>query len=136
MSNPPLSTAAPARSSPPVEWSDPAREAAFHAWLSRVGPRHGVQPATLRPASADASFRRYLRVDCQDRNLIVMDAPPDKENCEPFVKVAALMSQAGLNVPEVLDWDRDHGFMLLQDLGTQTMIEMVDRDVPDANRDL
>ena len=136
MSNPPLSTAAPARSSPSVEWSDPAREAAFHAWLSRVGPRHGAQPATLRPASADASFRRYLRVDCQHRSLIVMDAPPDKENCEPFVKVAALMSQAGLNVPAVLDWDRDNGFMLLQDLGTQTMIEVVDRDVPDANRDL
>ncbi len=136
MSNPSPSPAAPERASPAVEWSDPAREAAFNAWLSRIGPRHGLQPASLRPASADASFRRYLRIDGAHGSLVIMDAPPDKEDCAPFVKVAALMAQAGLHVPQVLDWDQAGGFMLLQDLGTQTMIEVVDRDVPDANRGL
>lgn len=136
MSNPPPLTATLASASPCVEWSDPLREAAFRSWLERVGPDQGLRPASLRLASADASFRRYLRIDGADGSRIIMDAPPDKEDCAPFVKVAQLMAQAGLNVPLVLDWDRANGFMLLQDLGTQTMIEVVDRDVPEANQGL
>ena len=136
MSNPPSLANAPACASPSVQWSDPVREAAFRGWLERVGPAHGLRPDSLRPASADASFRRYLRIDDQHGSRIIMDAPPDKENCEPFVQVAGLMAQAGLNVPQVLDWDRANGFMLLQDLGTRTMIEVVDREVPEANKEL
>jgi aminoglycoside/choline kinase family phosphotransferase len=119
-----------------VAWSDPRREAAFHAWLARVAPAHGLQPGSLRPASADASFRRYLRIDGGDRSYIVMDAPPERENCEPFVKIARLMAEAGLHVPRVLDWDAPQGFMLLDDLGTQTMIEVVDPVHAQANQPL
>ena len=108
-----------------VTWNDPRREAAFGAWLARVAPVHGLEPATVRPASADASFRRYLRVDGAGGSFIVMDAPPDREDCAPFVKVAGLMAAAGLNVPRVLDWDAPQGFMLLDDLGSRTMIEVV-----------
>ncbi|NML42568.1 phosphotransferase [Ramlibacter sp. G-1-2-2] len=118
---------------PPVTWPDPAREAAFAGWLASIAERHGLQPATLRPASADASFRRYLRVDAAGGSRIVMDAPPDKEDCKPFVKVAALLAAAGLYVPRVLEWDEPQGFMLLDDLGTQTMIEVVDAQQPRAN---
>jgi aminoglycoside/choline kinase family phosphotransferase len=123
-------------SSPAVTWPDPRREAAFNQWLSRVAPAHGLQPATLRPASADASFRRYLRIDGGQGSFIVMDAPPDKEDCAPFVKVAALMAEAGLHVPKVLDWDAPQGFMLLDDLGSRTMIEVVDAERPQANQAL
>ena len=119
-----------------MEWTDPVRETLFNRWLDRIGHEHGLRPDSLRPASADASFRRYLRIDMAQGSRIIMDAPPDKENCEPFVKVAALMAAAGLNVPKVLDWDQANGFMLLQDLGTQTMIEVVERDVPQANQSL
>ena len=59
-----------------VAWSDPRREAAFHEWLRHVTPAHELEPASLRPASADASFRRYLRVDGGGRSFIMMDAPP------------------------------------------------------------
>jgi aminoglycoside/choline kinase family phosphotransferase len=52
-----------------------------------------------------------------------MDAPPDKENCKPFVQVAQLMKQAGLLVPEILDWHESYGFMLISDLGRQTVLE-------------
>lgn len=121
---------------PAVTWTDPAREAAFGQWLARVAPAHGLQPGSLRPASADASFRRYLRLDGAGGTYIVMDAPPDKEDCAPFVKVAGLMAAAGLNVPRVLDWDAPQGFMLLDDLGTQTMIEVVDAAAPPANQPL
>jgi aminoglycoside/choline kinase family phosphotransferase len=116
-----------------VAWSDPRREAAFQEWLQQVAPAHGLQPASLRPASADASFRRYLRLDGQGGSLIVMDAPPEHENCKPFVSVAALMAQAGLYVPRILAWDEARGFMLLDDLGTRTMIEVVDPSRPLAN---
>jgi aminoglycoside/choline kinase family phosphotransferase len=108
-----------------VAWSDPRREAAFRTWLDQVAPAHQLQPATLRPASADASFRRYLRIDGTGTSFIVMDAPPDKEDCAPFVKVAGLMAAAGLNVPRILAWDQAQGFMLLDDLGSRTMIEVV-----------
>src|SRR4051794_9331170 len=116
-----------------VTWADPRREAAFSAWLAAIGPRHGLQPGSLRPASADASFRRYLRLDAAGGSKIVMDAPPDKEDCRPFVQVAKLMAAAGLLVPRVLEWDEALGFMLLDDLGTQTMIEVVDAQQPRAN---
>ena len=108
-----------------VAWSDPRREAAFQAWLAQVAALHRLQPDSIRPASADASFRRYLRVDGSTGSFIVMDAPPDKEDCAPFVKVAGLMAGAGLNVPRILAWDEAQGFMLLDDLGSRTMIEVL-----------
>ncbi|WP_404300926.1 aminoglycoside phosphotransferase family protein [Alicycliphilus denitrificans] len=110
-----------------VLWSDPARQSAFQAWLAPLAAAHRLLPASLRPASADASFRRYLRLDAQDgSSRIVMDAPPDKEDCRPFVHVQGLMQAAGLPVPRVLAWDEAHGFMLLSDLGHQTAIERLD----------
>jgi N-acetylmuramate 1-kinase len=129
---PPLAASAAA-----VTWTDPAREAAFHAWLAAIGAEYGLLAGSLRPASADASFRRYLRIDGPAGNsFIIMDAPPDKEDCAPFVKVAALMREAGLNVPRVLHWDQPAGFMLLDDLGSRTMFEVLDAADPAANRAL
>ena len=117
----------------PVLWADPAHEAAFQHWLHTLANTQSLLPSSLRPASADASFRRYLRVDTQDGDSrIIMDAPPDKENSQPFVHVAALMQAAGLLVPQVLDWDAPQGFMLLTDLGTQTLMEQIQLDNPDT----
>lgn len=117
-----------------VAWSDAAREAAFHAWLEPLVATFGVLPRTLRAASADASFRRYLRIDtASGQSLIVMDAPPEHENCEPFMRVAGLMRDAGLLVPDVLAWDAPQGFMLLSDLGHQTMLDGIDTANAQAN---
>ena len=120
-----------------VTWADPERQLACSAWLAVLAQTHGLVPSSLRIASADASFRRYLRVDTQTgTSLIVMDAPPDKENCEPFVKVAKLMKLAGLKAPEVLAWHEAQGFMLLTDLGDQTMMSAIDVKNPQANHAL
>jgi aminoglycoside/choline kinase family phosphotransferase len=120
-----------------VTWADPERQLACSAWLAVLAQTHGLVPSSLRIASADASFRRYLRVDTQTGDsLIVMDAPPDKENCEPFVKVAKLMKLAGLKAPEVLAWQEAQGFMLLTDLGDQTMMSAIDAKNPQANHAL
>ena len=127
---------APAPSSTPasaaVVWPDARRHAAFDAWLAPLADTHGLRPDSLRPASADASFRRYLRVDTSTpgQSCIVMDAPPDKEDCRPFVQVQSLLQQAGLTVPQVLAWDEAQGFMLLSDLGAQTLIEKLDPERP------
>lgn len=117
-----------------VSWSDAARRAAFEQWLARVAPVHGLQPASVRTASADASFRRYLRVDAEGgATFIIMDAPPAHENCAPFVHIAHLMQQAGVRAPRVLDWDEAGGFMLMTDLGQRTMLEGMDWRSPQAN---
>ncbi|AVO32932.1 aminoglycoside phosphotransferase family protein [Ottowia oryzae] len=118
-------------------WPDADRQAAFARWMAGIADEQGLRPASVRIASADASFRRYLRVDTQGGgSRIVMDAPPAHENCQPFVHVAALMHGAGLNAPEVLAWDQPHGFMLLSDLGSRTMIEAVQPDNSLASRPL
>ena len=114
----------------PVQWADPNRKAQFDAWLAPLASSHGIRPDTVRPASADASFRRYLRVYGATHSCIIMDAPPDKEDCKPFVKVAGLLAQAGLRVPDILAWDEPHGFMLLSDLGEKTMMQVIDPLAP------
>ncbi len=121
----------------PVTWADVARQAAFNRWLAGLQAKHGLEAATLCIASADASFRRYLRIQGQGAtgpvSRIIMDAPPDKENSRPFVDVAHLMAQAGLKVPEVLEWHEADGFMLLGDLGDTTMMAAIDPAKPEAN---
>ncbi len=120
---------------PAIEWTDAKRQQHFAQWLALIAPTHGLLTDTVRAASADASFRRYFRVDtAAGGSCIVMDAPPDKENCQPFVTVAGLMAAAGLRVPDILAWDQPQGFMLLSDLGSQTMLDVLDLDNPSANQ--
>ena len=119
--------------SAPIAWTDPQRGQAFAAWLTGISAASGLLPGTLRLASADASFRRYFRIDAASGSRIIMDAPPDRENCQPFVKVAGLMQAAGIHAPQVLAWDEAQGFMLLTDLGQQTMMQVIDKDDPQAN---
>ena len=120
----------PSPSSSSVTWADAARQTQFEQWFASVQTAQGLDRTTLQLASADASFRRYLRVDSAQGSRIIMDAPPDKENCQPFVHVAQLMETAGLKAPQVLAWDEPHGFMLLSDLGNQTMMQVIDPAAP------
>jgi N-acetylmuramate 1-kinase len=104
-------------------------------WLASQLPGLGlgaVVDATLTSASSDASFRRYFRWQDGERSLILMDAPPPQEDCRPFVKVAELLARAGINVPQVLAADLPRGFLLLNDLGQQTYLDVIDGDNADA----
>ena len=101
-------------------WADPARQHLFDTWLQTVAPAHGLIVSTLRSASADASFRRYFRIDAgSGASFIVMDAPPPLEDVRPFISVAGLLQAAGLNAPRVVEKAVGHGFLLLTDLGAQ-----------------
>jgi N-acetylmuramate 1-kinase len=94
-------------------------------WLAGL---FGDRDYHITVASADASFRRYFRVTRRGETLIAMDAPPDKEDMEPYVRVAAMLVDVGVNAPKVLHRDAAQGFLLNTDLGTRTYLnELTDR---------
>lgn len=105
------------------------RFALLKNWISSQFPKTSF---TLEAASKDASFRRYFRVKFEDRSLIAMDAPPTQEDCRPFIQVSELFYAAGSHVPRVLARDLEQGFLLLDDLGTTTYLQIL-RD-GDADR--
>ena len=97
------------------------RRASLERWLARQleGARF-----SLAPASEDASFRRYFRATLDDGSTyVVMDAPPDKEDCRPFVHVARLLERAAVHAPRIHAQDLVSGFLLLADLGTRTYLQ-------------
>ncbi|MEO3724354.1 phosphotransferase [Pseudomonas syringae] len=91
-----------------------------------------VPPATLTAASSDASFRRYFRWEGAGRSFVVMDAPPPQENCKPFVDIAFLLAKSGINVPKIYAEDLARGFLLLNDLGNKTYLDVIDSENADA----
>jgi len=94
-----------------------------------VASRFQGQAVTIAPASAYASFRRYFRLTLPDGGTrILMDAPPDKEDCRPFIQVAALLQEAGLSAPRILDQDLDNGFLVLTDLGRIGYLQALQAD--------
>ena len=90
------------------------RENLLKDWLASLSE---YSLSDIRPASADASFRRYFRVtDQNDGNTyVVMDAPPDKEDCAPFIHVTHLLRGVGVNAPDILKENNEQGFLLLSD---------------------
>jgi aminoglycoside/choline kinase family phosphotransferase len=95
------------------------RRAALERWL-----KHELRQAfTLTPASEDASFRRYWRATLDGgASYVAMDAPPDKEDCRPFVRVARMLRDAGVHAPDIVAQDLEQGFLLLSDLGSRTYL--------------
>lgn len=104
------------------------RDKLLQDWVRRT---LGEASVHLTPASADASFRRYFRVTSADRSVIVMDAPPPQEDCRPFVRIAALLRDAGVHAPGILAQDLEHGFLLLTDLGRQTYLDVLNAENAD-----
>jgi N-acetylmuramate 1-kinase len=121
------------------------RQQQLTQWLHSLFPDESF---TVTPASADASFRRYFRVTFQNHEgsdarvstqhsrpgaqqvgtLIVMDAPPQHEDCRPFLHVAKLFEEAGTHVPHVYAQDLEQGFLLLSDLGNATYLQALAKD--------
>lgn len=87
--------------------------------------------ARAAPASADASFRRYFRLSDGAESWILMDAPPDREDCRPFMQVTERMLAAGLHAPRIVAADIDHGFLLLTDLGHSTYLPILNAENAD-----
>jgi len=96
------------------------RELQITEWLNNILKN---QEYTIKPASSDASFRRYFRIVSSNQSYILMDAPPEKENSKPFVDIANVLFNAGLNVPKIHKADLKKGFLLLSDLGNKTYLD-------------
>lgn len=111
--------------------ADP-RLATLTHWLDGLAATHGLNLESLRPASSDASFRRYFRLDSGSGTAIVMDAPPQHEDCSPFLHVTGLLKNAGINVPSILAQDIKQGLLLLSDLGPTTYYQAIQSGLEDA----
>ena len=106
----------------------------LHTWLKALQPSWQLDLDSLTPASADASFRRYFRIESKKPGfdtLIVMDAPPQHEPLDAFIQVDLLLSEAGLNVPKILEQNIVDGFLLLNDLGTKTYLAELNNETAD-----
>jgi aminoglycoside/choline kinase family phosphotransferase len=108
---------------------DSARADARLAWTRRA---LGDRDAGLVRASMDAGFRSYWRTTGVSSSRIVMDSPPDKEDVRPWLRIRALLEGGGVRVPHVLAEDVEAGFLLLEDLGAQTFLHLIDADNADA----
>jgi aminoglycoside/choline kinase family phosphotransferase len=104
-----------------------SRKSQLENWLKSID---GFDLVDVRPASADASFRRYFRVTdrCSGQTFIVMDAPPDKEDCRPFIHITKLLRNANVNAPAIISTDLDRGLLLLADLGDRQYLDYLDED--------
>lgn len=108
----------------------PQRLALINQWLQH---KLQLRDYDIQPASSDASFRRYFRVTAhkgdfvpyQCKTLVVMDAPPERENTEPYIRIARMMADMGLNVPRVLEQDKEQGLLLLSDLGATQYLSLL-----------
>ncbi len=103
------------------------RQTQLQQWLESLAAN---TYSNLQPASADASFRQYFRVTNLDNNktYVVMDAPPDKEDCSAFIQITALLRNAGVNAPEIIAMNRQQGFLLLEDLGSTHYLERLNNE--------
>ncbi len=107
-----------------------SRTQQLNDWLQQQLPKQHFE---LAPASADASFRQYFRItfrQSDQASLIVMDAPPEHEDCRPFVQVCQLLQQAGVHVPTIHAQDLEQGFLLLSDMGHRTYLQQLDTQRP------
>ena len=87
--------------------------------------QQGLSHVELDVISADASFRRYFRYAGAGACVVLVDAPPTSEKNREFVAFAIAYAQAGIDVPQVLASDFEQGFLLLSDLGDQTLLPLL-----------
>ena len=112
----------------PPEHSDP-RAAARNAWTRATLRDQGIEPVR---ASMDAGFRSYWRAQNAAGGFVVMDSPPDKEDVRPWLRIRDLLEAGGVRVPQVLARDVEAGFLLLEDLGVNTYLQVIDAGNADA----
>lgn len=105
------------------------RQQARVEWLQTI---LDTDSFTLTPASEDASFRSYYRVSLADRSYILMDAPPDHEDCSPFIDITRRLQDCAVNVPEIHEKDLQLGFLLLSDLGDEQYLAHLREDAADT----
>ena len=95
-------------------------------WIQQDWPQ-----ASIEVASADASFRRYFRVFNEGKTTIAMDAPPEKEDCAPFIDVTQRLLEANVHAPKIIRQNLAQGFLLLEDLGSEPYLDALNQESAD-----
>ena len=95
-------------------------------WIHQESPN-----ATIEVASADASFRRYFRIINAGKTFIAMDAPPELEDCAPFINVTQRLRNAGVHAPEIIRQDLEQGFLLIEDFGNTPYLDELNDQTAD-----
>lgn len=101
------------------------RQNALHQWLKKIFIQNDF---TLKPLAGDASFRRYYRLYRHEQTHVVMDAPPEKEMITPFIRIAKHLQDHHIHTPTIYAFDEQQGFMLLEDLGDQLLLNALQTD--------
>jgi len=91
----------------------------------------GINSSTITTVAGDASFRRYFRISSEDISYIAVDAPPEHEDCKPFIHVALAFLKQNINVPKIIAHDLECGWMLLSDLGDTLYLDVLDENNAD-----
>lgn len=105
------------------------RESALNEWLNHVYPH---KEFSIMPLTGDASFRRYFRLDLSGNTRIVMDAPPEKEPIQPFIRIGKFLRNLGVHTPEIFAADEVNGFILLEDFGDQLLLKALSSTTVDS----
>jgi len=100
-------------------------------WLKSLDSKYNFDFDSIAAASNDASFRRYFRISSNNITYIIMDAPPEFEDCTSFINVAELLAKTNVNVPKALEINLKQGFLLLSDLGCTTYLQVLNQDNAD-----
>jgi len=108
--------------------SEDHRLFAINTWVESI---LGTDSFTIAPASSDASFRRYFRVTLAESSWVVMDAPPEKEDTSPFIKIAQFLDLNQVHVPEIIAQDAEQGFLMLTDLGSTPYLKELNSNTAD-----
>ncbi len=104
------------------------REALLNAWAMDQLDSLGLAVSAgfrIVPASDDASFRRYFRGTVDSRSFIFVDAPPELEDSESFIRIAARIGDCGVQAPRVFGADLNQGFMMQSDLGDKLYLDVL-----------
>lgn len=104
------------------------RQVALSTWLTQIF-QHEL--FAIIPITGDASFRRYFRIQLADRSYIAMDAPPEKEDCAPFITIATAFTGSSLRFPTIHTADMAQGFLLLSDFGDQQLLPLLNAQTVD-----
>ncbi|WP_180040226.1 MULTISPECIES: aminoglycoside phosphotransferase family protein [unclassified Acinetobacter] len=106
------------------------REQLIQTWISSV---LGSDQFEINFLAGDASFRRYARIKLNNKTFMLMDAPPEKEDCGPFVSIDEFFDAHGVRVPHIMAKDLDQGFLLLEDFGDVLLSTLLNDQTVDAH---
>lgn len=105
------------------------RELLIQSWIASV---LGSDQFETHFLAGDASFRRYARIKLNNKTFMLMDAPPEKEDCVPFVTIDEFFDAHGVRVPHIVAKDLENGFLLLEDFGDVLLSNLLNEETVDA----